>query len=206
MMSEAIEIGDRPHAVCWAEEYLDGQDVGGLLGEKWNDADTVRMLHDIALGLKACHDLDVVHRDISPGNVRCCTDGRFVLMDPGFARHLAKTALTGEFQPGTPGFRSPEHVPGGEPTPASDIFGLGVLAFLARSSILPVDYNGDDDDYYRRLTEMQSPSLRSMCPDASNALVGIVDRCLQRQPARRYLDGSELLTGVESALSSGTDG
>src|SRR5207248_2317702 len=113
---------------CWVEEFLDGHDVGHLFVETWTDEDVQRLLLDGAAGLKACHDLDVVHRDVSPGNVRRLTTGRFVIMDPGFAKHLAKTALTGLYQPGTHGFRSPEHVPGGEPTPASDVFCLGILA------------------------------------------------------------------------------
>jgi eukaryotic-like serine/threonine-protein kinase len=43
---------------------------------------------------------------------------------------LPSGPFTGTFQPGTAGFRSPEHVPGGDPTPASDIFGLGILGLL----------------------------------------------------------------------------
>ncbi|WP_425499876.1 protein kinase domain-containing protein, partial [Luteolibacter marinus] len=71
----------------------------------WSEREVWPLLHDMAEALAACHDLEVVHRDLSPANVRCMPDGHFVLMDPGLAKHLEKSALTGGFQPGTTGFR-----------------------------------------------------------------------------------------------------
>lgn len=198
VMSEAIAIGDELEAICWAEELLDGADIGDLLSDKWSDSETLRLIHHVGMGLDACHQLDVVHRDLSPGNVRRLSTGRFVLMDPGLARYLERTALTGEFQPGTSGFRSPEHVPGGEPTPASDVFSLGILAFLVRTLNFPVDPSGQDEEYYRRLLETQAPLLQSVEKGVSDELASIVDRCLQRQPARRFLDGSELIAEFAS--------
>lgn len=151
------------------------------------------MILDVAAGLSACHDLDVVHRDLSPGNVRRRDNGRFALMDPGFARHLSRTALTGVYQPGTPGFCSPEHVPGGHPTPASDVFGLGILAFYALTSQLPIPYTGDEGTYWDALRDTSAPRVRSVRPDVPEILAAVIDRCLQRQAARRYLDAGELL-------------
>lgn len=146
----------------------------------------------MAEALAACHDLEVVHRDLSPGNVRRTDDGHFVLMDPGLARHLAKTALTGAFQPGTQGWRSPEHVPGGDPMPASDVFALGILGFFALSRTFPVDPSVGQEAYDRALVEEQVPSIASLVTGLSPELVEVIDTCLRRQPARRYLDGAEL--------------
>jgi serine/threonine protein kinase len=197
VLTDAVEIGEPPVAVCWAEEYLDGDDLRVSLNRKWGDAEVWPLLHDMAEALAACHDLEVVHRDLSPGNVRRTSDGHFVLMDPGLARHLAKTALTGAFQPGTPGWRSPEHVPGGDPTPASDIFALGILAFVALAGSFPVDPNGDQAEYDRRLVELQAPSIATLVPEISHELRTVVDTCLSRQPARRYLDGAELKSALD---------
>jgi serine/threonine-protein kinase len=197
VLSEAVEIGDRPEAVAWVEEYLDGNDLSGCVTHPWTDDEVFKLLADCARGLRACHDLEVVHRDLSPANVRQLTSGRYVIMDPGLAKHLARTALTGTYQPGTAGFRSPEHVPGGDPTPASDIFGIGILAFLARTGRLPVDHSGGDNAYFSRLVNEQAPPIQAIDPSVGDDLASIVDRCLQRQPARRYLDGAELLTALE---------
>uniref|UniRef100_UPI00130013EE serine/threonine-protein kinase n=1 Tax=Geodermatophilus chilensis TaxID=2035835 RepID=UPI00130013EE len=174
VLSEAVEIGDRPEAVCWVEELLDGHDMRDLIGEfPWAPAQVWSLVVDTASGLAACHELDVVHRDLSPGNVRQRASGRFVLMDPGFARHLTKTALTGEYQPGTPGYLSPEHVPGGSPTPASDMFGLGILAFQALTGGLPVVPSGDDAQYFEQLRTGQAPMVQSQRPDVPDDLAAL---------------------------------
>lgn len=194
VLSEAVEIGDSPEAVCWVEERLDGSDLGALVARfPWQPDAVWGLLADCAEGLNACHELDVVHRDLSPGNVRRRASGRFALMDPGFARHLNRTALTGAYQPGTPGYCTPEHVPGGRPTPASDIFGLGVLSFQALTGQLPVPYPGDQNAYWDALRREDPPAVRSVRSDAPVDLAKVVDRCLQRQAARRYLDAAELL-------------
>ena len=201
VLTDAVEIGDPPSAVCWAEEYLDGADLTLHLSDAWGEAEVWSLLEDMAEALAACHELEVVHRDLSPANVRRLPDGRFVLMDPGLARHLEKTALTGAFQPGTPGWRSPEHVPGGSPIPASDIFALGILAFYALSHSYPIDPTVDPGEYDRALVEQQAPSILTLCPGISRELAAIVDTCLSRQPARRFLDGAELLAEVSRLRS-----
>lgn len=201
VLTDAVEIGDPPSAVCWAEEYLDGADLTLHLNDAWGEAEVWSLLEDMAEALAACHELEVVHRDLSPANVRRLPDGRFVLMDPGLARHLEKTALTGAFQPGTPGWRSPEHVPGGSPIPASDVFALGILAFYALSHSHPIDPTVDPGEYDRALVEQQAPSILTLRPGLSRELAAIVDTCLSRQPARRFLDGAELRTEISRLRS-----
>lgn len=196
LLTEAVEIGDRPEAICWAEERLTGSDLTPLLRTPWGEDDVWALLTDLAAGLAACHELEVVHRDLSPGNVRKTDDGRYVLMDPGLAKHLAKTALTGQFQPGTLGFMSPEHVPGGRPTPASDIFAVGILAYAALTATLPVAPGADEADYHNRLRTQSCPDVAAHRSDITDELASIVNRCLNRQPARRFLDGVELAEAV----------
>ena len=201
MMLDAVEIGDPPDAVCWAEELLGGDDLQAHMTIPWSEDMTVQLLADIGQALAACHELAVIHRDLSPGNVRRLPNGRFVLMDPGLARHLEKEALTGFFQPGTRGYRSPEHTPGGKPIPASDVFGLGILAFRMLTGTLPIDPMGrSEDEYNRILLYGNAPKLSASA--ASPPLCELVDRCLQRQPARRFIDAFELLeTLTKSGLS-----
>lgn len=200
VVSEAVEIGERPAALCWAEERLDGEDLRlHATSFPWPEDDVWRLIHDLATGLAACHHLDVVHRDLSPGNVRRRAGGRFVLMDPGLARHLTKTALTGVFQPGTPGYMSPEHVPGGHPMPASDVFGVGILAFQALTGSVPIPYSGDPAAYFGQLHAGQAPPVATAAPHLSGDIVTVVDQCLQRQPARRYLDAQELLDDLPAS-------
>ena len=203
VLSDAVEIGDRPEAICWIEEFLDGLDLRDLTDSfPWEPEQVWTLIADVAEGLAACHEADVVHRDVSPGNVRRRADETFTLMDPGLARHLTKTAITGLYNPGTPGYLTPEHVPGGHPIPASDIFALGILAFQCLTGQLPVHYTGDDAAYYDELRSADAPSVLVLRSDLPLDLAAVVDRCLQRQPARRYIDAQELLSELPRAVRS----
>lgn len=197
VLTDAIEVGEPPRVIAWAEEWLDGEDLTESLGSCLSEEEVWRLLRDVAVALDACHSLDVVHRDLSPNNVRRKDDGTYVLMDPGLAKHLVKTALTGAFQPGTPGWRSPEHVLGGEPVPSSDIFCLGILAYVALTNRLPINPGLGQDEYDQALLERQINPLTSILPGTDPDLAAVVDRCLQRQAARRYLDGAELLSDLD---------
>lgn len=203
VLSDAVDIGEDPAAVVWLEEFLSGEDLKLSHGMTWSDAEVLRLLHDLAEGLAPCHELAVVHRDLSPGNVRQTDDGQFVIMDPGFARHLDRTALTGVHQPGTPGFRSPEHVQFGKPTAASDIFGIGILAYFCRVGAFPISPDGEMADYDLRLRSQQAQSVVTLAPSINADLGRVIDKCLQRQPARRFTDANELLVALDQISLGG---
>ena len=195
-------LGDvrTPHGVAWLEERLDGADLSDLLGQPWTPRSAVEMISGLAGALALLHNQEVVHRDLSPGNVRLRADGTWTLMDPGLAKHLRDLSITGLYQPGTPGFRSPEHVPGGVPGTYSDVFCVGILAYAALTARLPVDPSGEEAGYFARLRELQAPSVASHRPDIPAEVSELLDTCLDRQPARRYLDAQELETAARETL------
>jgi len=196
-LSPIVEIGNPPKGVAWLEEFLEGKDLGEALVTPWDWPDARTMLGDVARGLAAFHERKVVHRDLSPGNVRRLPNGRYKLIDPGLARHLAKATMTGTFQPGTPGFMSPEHVtPGARPTPSSDVFSAGILAYVALTTSLPYLFDGDFEAYAMRLRNGNYSRLETVRPGLLAEAYDVIGRCLQRHPARRYLDGGELLIAV----------
>ena len=195
--SGLVELGSPPAGVCWMEEYLDGEDLDARLGRPWQWMDVRDMAQQVAAGLTAFHDAGVVHRDLSPRNIRCLPDGTFKVMDPGIARLLAKTTITGPIDPGSPGYMSPEHVsPAARPTFASDVFGLGVLMYEALTGVSPIPFAGDFTDYAQRLRDGQASSVGVVRPDLPAGQVDFVDTCLQRQLARRYLDAREALDAL----------
>lgn len=199
VVSDIEELGGSPpNGVAWLEEHLGGEDLRARLHVPWDRDDAVRLGLDLGRGLGAIHDERAVHRDLSPGNVRCLPDGSFVVMDPGFARHLERTTLTGLWDPGTPGYMTPEHVsPAVRPNPASDVFAVGILLFEAITGTRPFQPGGDLGDYARRVRESQAPRVQSLRPEIDEAFADVVDRCLHRQNARRYIDGHELTEALE---------
>ena len=198
--SELVELGNPIEGAAWLEEFLEGEDLGDLLGGPWSWDDTARMAIDVAHGLSALHELDVVHRDLSANNVRRAADGSYVVMDPGFARHILRTGLTVGGQPGTVGFLTPEHLQSysGSPTPASDVFGVGILMFLALTGEYPIPSLGDDADYLRRVQEGETQDLATLRPDLSDDQVALVERALHPQSARRFRNATRLAEALEA--------
>ena len=199
--SDLIELGDGPDGAAWLEQYLEGEDLGDAIGEPWSWAETRTMALDVARGLSALHEFKVVHRDLSANNIRKLADGSHVVMDPGYARHADRSQLTVGGQPGTAGFLSPEHIQGysGAPTPASDVFCVGILMFLTLTGSLPVPYSGDAGDYVARLTRGEVQDLRAFRTDLPAEALEIISRCLHPQPARRYRNGSRLAEALEAS-------
>ena len=198
LSSDLVEISTPPTAVAWLEEYLDGQDLRNC-GSRWPFDQLLALARDVAAGTGQLHERQVIHRDLSPGNVQRCVSGRFVVMDPGFARHTLRSGVTVGGQPGTPGFMTPEHLQAysGAPTAASDVFGCAALVYFAATGQPPVPYKGDDVDYLRRLRVAAHVPLAQARPDLPSSFVAVIERGLHAQPARRYRNGDALSTALE---------
>jgi serine/threonine protein kinase len=197
VLSPLVDVGSSNAAVAWLEELLPGEDLGDIIKVRWSWSDAKALAESIARGLTAFHERGVVHRDLSAGNVRRVAPGAYKIIDPGLARHLEKATMTGTFQPGTPGYMSPEHVtPGARPIPASDIFSVGVLLYRVLVGDVPVPFMGDFDEYAERLRRSEHVALNVVRNDLPAEAYEIVERCLSRQSARRFVDGKELLSAV----------
>jgi len=185
--------GSVPYGVAWVEELLDGADLDTRLGPLWAPARAARLVVHLAEALAAFHAQRIVHRDLSPVNVRESAAGTFTLMDPGLARRLEEEdhSIPGAF--GTPGHWSPEHTTRGAVCPASDVFCLGILAYRALTGRLPIDPAEAGARYPARLERCEFPSVESQRPDVPLPLGRIVDRCLRRRPEDRFADGRALL-------------
>jgi serine/threonine-protein kinase len=197
--SDLIELGDPPEGAAWLEEYLEGEDLKDLVGSPWPVSDVVAMALDVSRGLAALHAASVVHRDLSANNVRRVTDGRWVVMDPGFARHTLLSDITIGGQPGTPGFLSPEHLLAysGIPTPASDVFCVGILVFLGLTGHVPIPYTGDPSDYISRLGRVEILDLAGLRSDVPAEVSALISRCMHPQAARRYRNGQRLADALQ---------
>ncbi len=200
VLSDLLILGAPPACAAWLEELLPGQDLAAVVGTRqWDEPETIEMMRQIAHGVGEMHVDRVTHRDLSPNNVRVAAADRFVVMDPGYARHELLPGITVMGQPGTPGFMSPEHLrhPPSGPTSFSDVFCIGVLGYLALVGAPPIPYTGDAADYATRLTTAQHTRIDTVRTDLRPEFVGIFNRCLHPQPARRFLNGHDLAGALE---------
>jgi serine/threonine-protein kinase len=202
LASELLQLGDPPSGAAWLEEFLDGNDLADRLDGRWSWAEAAGMAWQVASGLGAMHKVRVVHRDLSPNNVRCMAEGRFKVMDPGFARHELLPRITLAGHPGTPGFMSPEHLrpPPAGPTAFSDVFCLGILMWTAVSGQPPIPFRGDMPDYANRLAEVKLEGWDEVESVLSDQAACFLARCLHRQPARRFKDGDDVADALRELL------
>lgn len=199
VVSEFVELGSPVRGAAWLEEYLDGSDLTPLLGTPWSWAETKDLGLQIGKGLAAGHAAGVVHRDLSPNNIRRLSTGQYKVLDFGVAHHTLRTGITVAGQPGTPGFMSPEHLNGysGRPIPASDIFCAGILLYAALTGVNPTPYLGDDAEYIHRLSRGQVIPITQFRQDLSPQQLGFMLRCLHPQPARRFRNGEAFYKALE---------
>jgi eukaryotic-like serine/threonine-protein kinase len=114
-------------------ELVDGVDAGTLLETNgpFTPEDSVRVLAQVCDALAHAHDRSVVHHDVTPGNILIRPpDGRAWLADFGLASDPTDgSAAPVEDVTGTPGFVAPEILNGAAPSPRSDLYSLGVVAY-----------------------------------------------------------------------------
>lgn len=124
-----LGVGD-DHAHI-AMEYLDGGDLRNKIDIGVDEREAVRYLRQIASGLSAVHQKNVLHRDLKPANIMLRKDGTLALIDFGLAKRAKlESAITdkGEIF-GTPYYMSPEQGHGSSVDERSDIYSLGIIFF-----------------------------------------------------------------------------
>jgi predicted Ser/Thr protein kinase len=191
-------LGQTPFLVM---EYLDGCTLKQLLQRESPLAleRSIEILLQLARGMAYVHTQSIVHRDLKPENLMLLerSDGRpwVKILDFGIARALEDTGrpiTRSGTELGTAHYMSPEQARGAKTiTAGSDVYALGVIAYevLAGTRVHPGDsYNAV---IFQLLTQPHRP-LREALPDCPAALAAIVERCLEKDPERRYPDAGAL--------------
>ena len=135
------------------------------------------------------HERGMIHRDVKPSNVML--DGRFEiakLADFGLARKFVDPLAAEEscHIAGTPSYMSPEQASGSLPCDGrSDLFAMGVVLFRMLTGQLPFT-GASKHEILDAIRHRPPVDLRQFCPAVPEALIGIVQRALQKSPAERY--------------------
>src|SRR5438067_527365 len=183
-----------------AYEFVPGRTFReALRAGELNDAAALEACGQICDGLAHAHAAGILHRDVKPSNV-LLADGERVsvrLLDFGLARMAEAETLTAQGDvPGTLAYISPERLAGDEASEASDVWAVGVMLWEALSGQHPFWQASMLDT--ARAIEQGAPSLVELRPDLPKALIGVVDRALSGNPARRP-SALELATALRGA-------
>lgn len=173
--------------------------VQGLpLDRAWGSSlrQRVEMLCMVCSGVAALHDAGLVHADIKPSNV---------LVDKGGTPKVIDFGLTaqggGVGAGGTPGYAAPEQFTHGKSiTARADVFAIGVLLFEAITGTRP--YRADTPAALAALVCASDPPLPTLfAPDLPPALQRICLKAMERDPANRYIDATDLLDDLRRYLT-----
>lgn len=189
-------------------EYVDGADLfeverrAAIAGQSFPVELALHIVAEVAHGLAAVHQatdeagrpLNVVHRDVSPGNILIGTNGVVRLTDFGIAwarERVEKTAVG--VAKGTLDYMAPEQLSGGPVDARADVFGLGCV--LARLIFGKSPLDGLDPT-------ARAAGLRNLMSEAEPDVAAIIERATRRRPADRYPDAAQLASAAFKASVS----
>lgn len=186
-------------------EYVDGTDLKTLLRRRnrFNVAEALDLLCQACSGVGYAHRAGLVHCDLKPHNLLVTSDTRVKIADFGIARALAA------IQPdehhdivwGSPLYFSPEQAAGRPPSPASDVYSLGVILYELISGRLP--FQAENAEELIELHQAVHPTPPSLLnPEVSPELEQIMLKVLAKETSSRYRTADQFGRVLQALLSA----
>jgi predicted Ser/Thr protein kinase len=173
-----------------AMEYVEGDSLEALIRKAGalSPAIASEIVRQGLEGMAHAHRKGVLHRDIKPANLMLTPEGTIKLMDFGIARISGEQRLTQANRiVGTLEYMAPELIEGQEPSPASDIYAMGVLLYELLSGKLPFASRTDYELMQAIVREKPIP-LRKLDGQIPKELEAVVQKALEKNPAKRFVD------------------
>lgn len=159
----------------------------------------VEVAFKCARALEYAHRQGVIHRDIKPGNILLTRDGDVRIVDFGVARteHGGLSKVRGLI--GSPSYMAPEQLTKHISTRETDLYALGVVLYELLTGKRP--FYGETLDKLRQQVNYASPlPVHRLREEVPPELERIVNRALEKQPARRYRSGLEFAADLSQAF------
>ena len=166
-------------------EFVDGEDLASLMRRigRLPPDKGVEIARQVCAGLAAAHEHGIIHRDLKPANIMLDGRGRVRITDFGLASVAAETEGE-EARAGTPAYMSPEQFAGGEVSPKSDLYSLGLVLYEIFTGKRPFDAPSMEE--MARLREKSAPTAPSQYVKEMDPLIErVILRCLEKDPAKR---------------------
>src|SRR5262249_5118075 len=198
------DIGNADGVAYLVTEFIDGASL------RQSRPETLRRQLDVAAqiaeALAAAHAAGITHRDLKPENIMITRDSRVKILDFGLARQAAKSpaedSLTAMTTPGTilgtVGYMSPEQARGRAADGRSDVFSLGAVMYELFSGQRAFD-GETPADVLTAVLRNDPAELPSSVPAGVRQ---IVERCLDKDPARRFQSTQDLAFALRAVAGS----
>ena len=176
-------------------EYVPGKDLKNLIKQRvrFSPEDALPLLIQACAGIGYAHRAGLVHCDVKPQNMLVTPDMRLKVADFGIARALATIIPEEQIDVvwGSPQYFAPEQATGGAPSPASDVYSLGIIMYEMLTGSLPFQ-STTDSDLARQHVEVEPPLLGEILPEVSPTLEQILKKVLSKEPSQRYRTADQL--------------
>lgn len=189
IIDHGVEDG-RPFLVV---EWIDGQDLETELAEvgPFPPRRVYRLALELLEALETIHRAGIIHRDISPSNIRVAEDSSVMITDFGLATQILDDRLTlpGTVM-GTPGYLSPEQAAARETDARSDLFSTGVVIYEALTGnklFREVDLLST----LRQIRQKEIPQLDDLEYGLSPGFGEWLQRLLAKDPQERWASAKE---------------
>ena len=182
--------------------FMSGGDLSEMIARGPMSLDeTAKIISRLAPALDAAHALDIIHRDIKPGNVLFDRYSNAYLSDFGIARIISEdqaATITGGAIIGTPAYMSPEQVQGMKTISGrTDIYALGILIYQMLTGERP--YQADSTAQLMMMHILEPvPKILEKRPDLAPILDDVIAKAIAKEPEARFASVSELSEALES--------
>ena len=169
----------------------------GRLSAKEAISITIQM----ANGIQAAHNKNIIHRDIKPQNIIISKDGKVKVTDFGIARATTSTATQAVTTTvmGSVHYTSPEQARGGIVDEKSDIYSAGITMYEMITGHVPFDGDSTVTVALKHLNEViKSPAEE--VPDIPYSLEQIILKCTQKSVNRRYEKMEDVIADLKHSL------
>ena len=199
------EVSEEQGEMFIAMEFVEGRPLSEAIREgRMSTSSVVRYARQIAGALEHAHARGVIHRDLKPLNIVITPDGDAKILDFGLAKRTdpndvtrkslqAATATTVGLA-GTMPYLSPEQLEGGDASPRSDIWALGIVVYEMAAGVKP--FTGDN--LYRLCTGIINEPIPALPETVPPGLAAVIRRCLEKEPSRRYQRAGEVRAALEA--------
>jgi serine/threonine-protein kinase len=175
------DVGEFEGHTFLSMEYVDGEDLSSLLRRigRFSQDRGLELARQICAGLAAAHDRGVVHRDLKPANIMLDGSGRIRITDFGLAGATGET-----LRAGTPAYMAPEQLAGGEVTPRSDLYALGLVLYEIFTGHRALEGNNIAELIAKR-EQAGITRPTEVVRDLDSAIEHGIMRCLEPDPVNR---------------------
>ncbi len=207
--------GDHPYIVM---DLMEGENLKVLIRRDGplTIPHALTLARQICAGVGQAHRAGIVHCDLKPQNILVTEGRRIKVTDFGIARAIRQdtepldwgdiaSSRSERVVWGSPHYLSPEQGLGRTPTPASDVYSIGVILYEMLAAVPPF-HDSDPTNLLRMHVREQPTPVSSLNPQVPPGLDRLILKVLSKDPAARFRDADAFGVAIDAYIRQGQGG